>query len=68
MLYLEALEGLVEEDEWRASLAKHREEGSSRSLESIAEANKPAEEEENSPFQAAEAAFSNLSRKRQGPR
>ena len=64
MLYLEALEGLVEEDEWRASLAKHREEGSSRSLESIAEGDESAEEEENSPSQAAEAAFSNLSRKK----
>ena len=64
VLYLEALEGLVEEDEWRASLVEHRKEGSSGSLESIAEVDESAEEEENSPSRAADAAFSNLSRKK----
>ena len=47
--YLKALEVLVDEVEWRVFLAKRMKEGSNEKLESVAEVDEIAEEEEDSP-------------------
>lgn len=63
-LFLKALEDSITEQEWRAFLVKRADQGSSKRLESVAEEDELAEEEENSPSLATEAAFSNIRRKK----
>jgi hypothetical protein len=55
---------LVDEVEWRVFLAKRMKEGSNEKLVSVAEVDEIAEEEADSPSKVAEAAFSNVRRKK----
>jgi len=66
MLHLKALEGSILSEEWRTHLAKcAASEGSNQMRESVADTDgESTEQEVTSPSQDAEAAFSNVRRKK----